>query len=206
MDGRGAQTRRAIVAAAIERFGRDGFRSTSVTSVARDVGLGPTATYPYFATKESLFFEAVDEDISGVMEKIFAGVGLEPQDPEWPGATLAAAFGALESHPLASRILAGLEPGVASRVLETQALTDARSRLAESLRLGQDARAVRTDIAAGDLAAGLVGLLLAVLAAGLRFGLGHGGDGIDAMMRTLHASVVPAEVDFATETRPSTKS
>ena len=33
---KGAQTRRAILQAAIIRFGRDGFRATSVADIARD--------------------------------------------------------------------------------------------------------------------------------------------------------------------------
>jgi AcrR family transcriptional regulator len=189
-ESRGTQTRRAIVAAAIERFGRDGYRATSVTAVARDIGLGPTATYPYFPTKEALFFSAIDDDVAGVVAEAFTSRGGAPHLPEWPAETLQAAFASLDKHPLARRILAGLEPEVASRVLDTPALAEAWSLLAGRLRAGQDAGHVRSDIAVDGLASGLIGLLLAVLAAGVRFGLGHDRANLEAMMQTLHASIV----------------
>ena len=59
---KGAQTRQHILAAAIARFGRDGFRSTSVADIARDAGVGGTVAYAYFPNKEALFLAAVDED------------------------------------------------------------------------------------------------------------------------------------------------
>ncbi|HET9691305.1 MAG TPA: helix-turn-helix domain-containing protein, partial [Acidimicrobiales bacterium] len=135
--GRGAATRRAVLAAAIERFGRDGYRATAVTAIARDAGVGGTVPYQYFATKEALFLEAADEDTAGVIGEIFDTAGLEPHHPDWPGATLAAAVDALERHPLARRILAGLEPDAAERVLNAAALADARKVLATTLSAGQ---------------------------------------------------------------------
>ena len=55
---KGAQTRRAILRAAIVRFGRDGFRATSVADIARDASVGGTVAYAYFPNKEALFFAA----------------------------------------------------------------------------------------------------------------------------------------------------
>ena len=43
--GKGEQTRSTILDAAIVRFGRDGYRSTSVADIARDAGVSGTATY-----------------------------------------------------------------------------------------------------------------------------------------------------------------
>jgi AcrR family transcriptional regulator len=45
---KGAQTQRAILDAAIARFGRDGYRATSVADIARDAGVGGTVPYTYF--------------------------------------------------------------------------------------------------------------------------------------------------------------
>src|SRR3546814_11997860 len=61
---KGEQTRRAILAAAIERFGREGYRATSVADIARDAGVGGTVAYAYFPNTETLFLEAFDEDAS----------------------------------------------------------------------------------------------------------------------------------------------
>ena len=56
---KGEQTRQAILGAAIARFGRDGFRATSVADIARDAGIGGTVTYTYFPNKEALFMAAL---------------------------------------------------------------------------------------------------------------------------------------------------
>jgi AcrR family transcriptional regulator len=42
---KGAQTRRAILEAAVTRFGRDGYRATSVADITRDAGVGGTVAY-----------------------------------------------------------------------------------------------------------------------------------------------------------------
>ena len=44
-EGKGELTRRAILDAAIERFGREGYRATSVADVARGAGVGGTVAY-----------------------------------------------------------------------------------------------------------------------------------------------------------------
>ena len=59
---KGEQTRQAILDAAIARFGRDGYRATSVADIARDAGVGGTVAYAYFPSKEALFLAAIDED------------------------------------------------------------------------------------------------------------------------------------------------
>src|SRR6187551_1395678 len=66
---KGEQTRRAILDAAIARFGRDGYRPTSVADIARDADVGGTVAYAYFPNKEALFLAAIDEDAAGVIEE-----------------------------------------------------------------------------------------------------------------------------------------
>jgi AcrR family transcriptional regulator len=189
--GRGEQTRQSILAAAIERFGRDGFRATAVTAIARDAGTAATAPYLYFPTKDALFLAAADDDTAGVVSEIFADTAVHPSEAVWPGLTMAAAMTSLERHPLARRILAGLEPDAAARLLEAPALAEARKLLATTLAAGQEDGRVRSDIGADELAGGLVGILLALLAAGVRFGLGGQGPQLEAVLSTIHASMVP---------------
>ena len=64
--------------AAIARFGRDGYRSTSVADIARDAGVGGTAAYAYFASKEALFLAAIDEDAAGVINEGLVSVVEQP--------------------------------------------------------------------------------------------------------------------------------
>src|SRR5438445_13227797 len=80
---KGARTRRALLEAAIARFGRDGYRGTSVAEVARDARLSGTAVYAYFPNKEALFIAAVDEDAAGVIEEGLAGLSDGSDVGQW---------------------------------------------------------------------------------------------------------------------------
>ncbi|MDP8955643.1 MAG: TetR/AcrR family transcriptional regulator, partial [Actinomycetota bacterium] len=66
---KGERTRQVLLEAAIARFGRDGYRRTSVAEIARDAHLSGTAAYAYFPNKEALFIAAVDEDAAAVIEE-----------------------------------------------------------------------------------------------------------------------------------------
>ena len=48
--------REEILAAATERFGRDGYEDTKWADIAADVGVGPTALYHYFESKQHCLF------------------------------------------------------------------------------------------------------------------------------------------------------
>ena len=76
--GKGEQTRLDILHAAIVRFGRDGFRGTSVADIARDAGVSGTAAYAYFDNKKALFLAALDEDAASAVSEGMAIVFDEP--------------------------------------------------------------------------------------------------------------------------------
>lgn len=160
---KGAQTRRAILEAAITRFGRDGFRATSVADIARDASVGGTVAYAYFPNKEALFLAAVDEDAAGVIKEGLATVLDEPDVRRWHDTLVFTLVEAVEHHPLARRLLAGLEPEVTVRVLEIPALNELRKACIEMLRNGQAAGTVRVDIDPAAVGNGVIALMLAVL-------------------------------------------
>src|ERR1700685_4110612 len=108
MSTKGAQTRRAILDAAIARFGREGYRSTSVADIARDAGVGGTVAYAYFPNKEALFLAAVDEDAAAVIGEGLATVMEVPDIRRWDDTLIFTLVDAVERHPLARRLLAGL--------------------------------------------------------------------------------------------------
>jgi len=130
---KGARTRQAILDAAIARFGREGFRATSVADITRDAGVGGTVAYTYFPNKEALFLAAVDEDAAALIQ-----MGLTFLDaqagPDWRQPLLFAVAASVADHPLARRLLAGLEPEVTGRVLTIPALNDLRAACAQRLR------------------------------------------------------------------------
>jgi AcrR family transcriptional regulator len=163
MSTKGAQTRRAILDAAIARFGREGYRATSVADIARDASVGGTVAYAYFPSKEALFFAAVDEDAAGVIHEGLSTAFVETTVPNWWQTLIVTLVDALERHPLARRLLAGLEPDVTGRVLEMPALAELRKACAEQLRVEQVEGSVRTDIELVPMANGIVAIMLSLL-------------------------------------------
>lgn len=166
---KGEQTRRAILDAAIARFGREGFRATSVADIARDAGVGGTVAYAYFANKEALFLAAVDEDAAALVGEGLTKALAEPI-PQLPRTVIPVVVEALRRHPLARRLLAGLEPEVTARVLDIPALAEVRKLCAERLRQGQIDGSVRPDIDPTRIANGLVAIILSLLMSVVQLG------------------------------------
>lgn len=169
-DGKGARTRQAILDAAIIRFARDGFRATSMADIARDAGLSSTGAYPYFANKEALFFDAVDADSAALIAAatdVLTGLG---ERPDWRVAVAFGLISEVEKHPLARRLLAGLEPEVTERVLNIPALELLRTQLSERIALEQRAGRIRDDIDAGLVCGGAVVILLSLLMSVVQIG------------------------------------
>ena len=160
---KGEQTRRAILDAAIARFGREGYRATSVADIARDAGVGGTVAYAYFPNKEALFLAALDEDAAAVISEGLTSVTADGSVEDWRQTLIFTLVGAVERHPLARRLLAGLEPEVTERVLEIPALAELRKAMTERLRTEQLTGAVRTDIDPAVIANGVVSIVLSLL-------------------------------------------
>lgn len=167
---KGEQTWRAILAAAIARFGREGYRSTSVADIARDAGVGGTVPYAYFPGKEALFLAAVDEDASGVIHEGLSNTVGAANVADWQQMLVVTLIDALDRHPLARRLLAGLEPEVTDRVLEIPALEELRKTYAERLRVEQFHGSVRSDIDPVAIANGVVAIMLSLLMSVVQFG------------------------------------
>jgi AcrR family transcriptional regulator len=167
---KGERTREAILTAAIERFGREGYRATAVADIARDAGVGGTVAYAYFPSKEALFLAAVDEDAAAVIHEGLSTLADDATIEDWRQTLLVTMVGAVARHPLARRLLAGLEPDVTDRVLELPALNELRKVCAERLRSEQLAGKVRTDIDPVRMANGMVAIILSLLMSVVQLG------------------------------------
>ena len=168
--GKGAQTRRAILAVAIVRFGRDGFRSTSVTDIARDADVSGTLAYAYFDNKRALFHAALDADIAALIDEGLTSVLETTGDQTWRDSLIFTLIDALDRRPLARRMLAGLEPEVSDRIAELPAMGDLHRAVAARLRADQAAGLVRADIDVDTIGAGIVGIFITMLLAAVQFG------------------------------------
>jgi AcrR family transcriptional regulator len=168
---KGERTRQVLLEAAIARFARDGYRGTSVTDIARDANLSATATYVYFPNKEALFIAAVDEDAAGVVQRGL-GLILDPQRSyEWREELLGTLLESLAHHPLARRVLAGLEPEFTVRLLDIPSLAEMRKASAEQLRTQQLEGQIRADIDPDRMAGGLLMIVLSMLMSLIQTGL-----------------------------------
>lgn len=170
-DSKGEQTRRTVLESAIARFGRDGYRATAVTDIARDAGVGNTVPYAYFPNKEALFLAALDEDAAGVIHEGLSGLLEGAETPtHWRETLILTLVEALDRHPLARRILSGLEPDVTERVIEIPAMLELRKAVTERLRSDQAAGVVRADIDPESVGNGAVTVILSLLMSVLQFG------------------------------------
>lgn len=160
---KGERTRKALLDAAIERFGRDGYRGTSVAEIARDANLSGTAAYVYFPNKEALFVAAVDEDAAAVIEEGLATFTNEVDLDQWRQTLMFTLLEAVDRHGLARRVLTGLEPDFTVRLLAIPALEQLRKAVAERLHAQQLAGSVRADIDPQQMANGLVAIVLSML-------------------------------------------
>lgn len=104
-------TRGAIIRAATELFGRDGFAATSVDQLAERAGVAKGAVYHHFETKEALFetvFDAASRDVA-------ARVGLAARKADDPLASISLgtrAYFKFCSEGATGRIILGDGPAV----------------------------------------------------------------------------------------------
>ena len=159
---KGERTRQALLEAAIRRFSADGLRGVALSDVARDVGVTPAAVYAYFPGKEALFSAAVDADADALVEVALLAVEHGRFSGDW-AALIQLLLDALPDHPLAGRVLSGLEPESTERLLDIPALARLRAQLAELIAHEQQDGLVRRDVDPASLADGLVTIVLALL-------------------------------------------
>jgi AcrR family transcriptional regulator len=188
---KGAQSRDAILAAAIQRFGRDGFRSTSVAEIAREARVSGTLAYAYFDNKRALFLAALDADIAALIEEGVASVLDTPGDQTWRDSLVLTLIEELDRRPLARRMLAGLEPDAADRIVELPAMENLRDAVAARLRADQQDGLVRADIDVETIGHGIVGIFITMLLAAVQFGVDGGAVYGREMLAVIEAAVDP---------------
>ena len=159
---KGERTRAALVRAAIGRFASEGFNRVSLTDIARDVGVSPTAVYRYFPDKEALFEAAVDADAEALV-----AVARDELTRDVGGSLLellrrlaAGLVTAAHAHPLVARVLSGADIMTPARILALPTRAVFRAEPAELLEFGQSVGAVRADLDAAEAALGLETVVL----------------------------------------------
>ena len=94
-----------ILDAAINRFGRNGYESTKWADIADDVGIGPTALYHYFDSKQHCLYVILDEAL-GELHHRFDAITVAHADPrDALRAACADCFELSEREVLRNRVL-----------------------------------------------------------------------------------------------------
>src|SRR4051794_14279929 len=94
-----------ILAAATDRFGRDGYEHTKWADIAADVGVGATALYHYFESKQHCLYEIMDEAIEDFRSQFVAITANEPDLRRAIAAVMASCFELSEHEVLRNRVL-----------------------------------------------------------------------------------------------------
>jgi AcrR family transcriptional regulator len=123
--------RQEILVAATARFGADGYEHTKWADIAADVGVGPTALYHYFESKQHCLYVIMDEAIEDFRSR-FAEITAQHADP-MPAlaAVLQDCFDLSELEVQRNRVLVaeqGLLAGPRASPREEQARQAARAR------------------------------------------------------------------------------
>ena len=94
-----------ILAAATRRFGRDGYEHTKWADVAADVGVGPTALYHYFESKQHCLYVIMEEAIDDFERRFSAITSATPDPIDALAAVLHDCFDLTEQDVMRNRVL-----------------------------------------------------------------------------------------------------
>jgi AcrR family transcriptional regulator len=101
----GGGRRAEILTAAIDRFGRQGYENTKWADIADDVGIGATALYHYFDSKQHCLYVILEQALKDLHER-FDTITSTREDPrEALRAVCVDAFELSESDVLRNRVL-----------------------------------------------------------------------------------------------------
>jgi AcrR family transcriptional regulator len=97
--------RSEILAAATQRFGRDGYEHTKWADVAADVGVGPTALYHYFESKQHCLYVIMEEAVEDFQRRFSAITSQTPDPLQALTAVLYDCFDLTEQDIMRNRVL-----------------------------------------------------------------------------------------------------
>ena len=131
---RGRGKRLEILAAATDRFGRDGYEHTKWADIAADIGVGATALYHYFESKQHCLYVIMDEAIEDFRSEFVKITTGERDLSRALAAVLASCFALSDHQVLRNRVLVAEQGRLSSpsgSEREEQARQAARSRMRE---------------------------------------------------------------------------
>ena len=125
--------RQEILNAATERFGRDGYEDTKWADIAADVGVGPTALYHYFESKQHCLFVILDQAIADFHERFEQLVADNPDHLNALVGVLVDCFRLTDRDIQRNRVLVA-EQGLLASQRESPREEEARQAVRERIR------------------------------------------------------------------------
>jgi AcrR family transcriptional regulator len=125
--------RAEILDAATERFGRDGYEDTKWADIAADVGVGPTALYHYFESKQHCLFVIMDQALEDFRSRFERLASEHPHHLDALLAILQDCFRLTEHDIQRNRVLVA-EQGLLASQRESPREEQARQAVRERVR------------------------------------------------------------------------
>jgi len=182
---KGERTRERLLRAAIDRFGADGFRATSVSQLSRDAGLTPAAAYAYFDDKDALWRAAVSADLDALSTEI---TGAATRDDRPIVALMFGVIDGMQRHALARRVLQEGSPTDLQLALAHPLFADLTSLIHAGLSARQERGVLTADADPAQLAMGIESVLFSLVLAVVRAGMEGEPEQVDAVVAVLYAA------------------
>jgi TetR/AcrR family transcriptional regulator, cholesterol catabolism regulator len=125
--------RAEILDAATDRFGRDGYEDTKWADIAADVGVGPTALYHYFESKQHCLFVIMDQAIQAFHDRFEQLAGEHPVHIDALAAILVDCFRLSDRDVQRNRVLVA-EQGLLASQRPSPREEEARQAVRERMR------------------------------------------------------------------------
>lgn len=171
---RTGDTRSRLLDEAARSFADRGFRATSVSAVARTVGVSPSTAYFHFADKRTLFVAAFDREAEALCDSII-GAPEAIGGGYWETVLLRLADD-IPTRPLVYRVVSGLEPGLLHRLFDGAFSRRIRAAMATSLRLAQAQGSISSDLDVDHAALGLETIVISLVLSAVQAGAVGDGD------------------------------
>jgi AcrR family transcriptional regulator len=182
---KGQRTRERLLRAAIDRFGAQGFRATSVSQLSRDAGLTPAAAYAYFADKEACWAAAVTADLDELDDEIRERAMTSPR----PLLDLMVSLvRGLQGHPLARRVMVEGSRQDLQLVLQHRLFAGTRELIAQALRTRKAAGVLSASSDPDVLALGIETVMFSMVLSAVRAGLDDDTARIEAVLEVLRTA------------------
>ena len=183
---KGERTRERLLKAAVQRFGSQGFRQTSVSQLSRDAGLTPAAAYTYFEDKETFWLAAINTDLDSLRAEVVQSI-VRSERPIVD--YMFALVEGLQRHALARRVLVEGSPQDLQLVLNHELFAATTRLVAAGLAARQTEGTLSASANPEQLALALETVSFALVLAVVRAGMTGVTERVESVVKLMEAAM-----------------